>query len=450
MNPQRANPYDPKRKYRYEPLVRVGDLDEARRRLAAIAGSVRPAAGGIRVVKRAGWLAARVPNRDVAVRIWRRMLGWCKRHSQSVLRAVAITDLERLAEADFALEPAALDVPATRVALDNYSVKIAESACRFNYALFPEDVSWILLSTLDRSYLFLLGPPGDLEELLGVPAEDLGRHDYYDSELEHDAQSEDDAHFESDPELDDWFLGGEPLPALEAFREHYARAGLGQPVFIPIRGYYEALRPVDELAELRRRYAVLRRAVELPGDETIRFIKRPGWVAVPGEDGVDQLEAENMAAYARRQGQDFLWALGLERGMFTIEGKPGISGWEPASFDVPLIPRVIENIDYPHFYNYALLPQDGAWVLVSSIHDEYRVLMGPPELVEEIMWCSVERGFARFEEYIAEVKERGEEKLAEAFLLTLTKLRDRYPELPAGEWVSDDLTAAEWSVALSS
>ena len=47
MKPKHADPYDPKRKYRYEPLVRVGDLDEARRRLAAIAGSVRPAAGGI-------------------------------------------------------------------------------------------------------------------------------------------------------------------------------------------------------------------------------------------------------------------------------------------------------------------------------------------------------------------------------------------------------------------
>ena len=377
------------------------------------------------------------------------MRAWCKRRSQSVLRAVAITDLDGVDEADFALEPAALDVPATAEAVANYRVKVVSSAHRFNYALFPDDVSWILLSTLDRSSLFLLGSPVALEELLGLAAEDLARFDYYDGELEDNAKVADDSPLESDPELEDWLFGGEPLPALEAFRESYPRAPAGQPVFIPIRRYYDGLDPFDEPAEVRRRYGVLRQAIDLPGHEAIRFIKRPGWVAVPGEDGVDQLEAENMAAYARREGQDALWALGLESGMFTVEGKPGISGWEPAGFDVPLIPAVIDNIDYPYFYNYALLPQDGAWVLVSSIYDEYRVLMGPPKLVEDIMWCSVERGFARFEEYITEVRQRGEEKLAEAFMPLLTKLRDRYPELSPGDWISDDLTAAKWRVDLS-
>lgn len=205
----------------------------------------------------------------------------------------------------------------------------------------------------------------------------------------------------------------------------------------------DSLVPAWDPAEVARRYAVLRQAVRLPGDGTLRLVARPGWVAVATEDGLPSRgDADRIAAMSRRQGRGWLWALLLDDlDPHDAHGNP--IAW-PAVCDVAATPdgvRLVRRMAQP--VHYALLPADAAWVVLALMRDDRGLVLGPAATVAEILACSIASAHHAYQQ--AADDQRGRDPLAAARIdAEVEQLRDRYPRLAAGDALALDAPWATW------
>lgn len=198
------------------------------------------------------------------------------------------------------------------------------------------------------------------------------------------------------------------------------------------------LDPVRDREVLRTRYTILSGAVRLPGDGSVRLVRRAGWVAVPTELP-DAQDALPLLVLCEQEQRTVLSGMSLrQQGWTDDQGRPV---W-PLGFDVPATLDGLQAFlgTVSAFVNcYALLPDDLAWVVVIMGPSEYAVLLGPSKTIETIIERPVEQGYALFEEYA-----RSEEAGREHRIGVLTALRDRYPRLAPGETLSLDASWATW------
>lgn len=206
---------------------------------------------------------------------------------------------------------------------------------------------------------------------------------------------------------------------------------------------YLPLTTVEDWGELARRYEVLRRAVRLPGDGTIRLVRREGWVAMP----TPEFNVGNVSSWlpvlvlCERERRETLWGLALED-----MGWQEPDRWDvgPAGFDVPATLDGLRGFFADILvFSYALLPPDASWVVVTVGQADYYALLGPPKAVETIIERPVEQGYKLFEEEDIPVFESFP-KTAESLRRVLTALRDRYPQLTPGDTLALDEPWATW------
>lgn len=192
--------------------------------------------------------------------------------------------------------------------------------------------------------------------------------------------------------------------------------------------------PVLDGAELQRRYRTLGQVVRLPGDGTVRLVRREGWVAVPTEP-LSEADAPGLLDLCEKESRQELWALSLRRQAWRApDGSPV---W-PAGLELPATHRGLEALlrEVASFVNtYALLPEDAAWTALAMGPSDYGLVLGRPEAVERVLG-PVARAHQAFEEYASD--------LEEPLRAVLEALRDRYPALPPGQELLLEEPWATW------
>lgn len=209
---------------------------------------------------------------------------------------------------------------------------------------------------------------------------------------------------------------------------------------------YHLLEPINDWAHLIERYRVLEHGVRLPGDGKLHLVAREQWVAVPTEDGVPSGgDVRRIAKVCDEQGWRHLWALAMEE--LQVRDSEGREVHWPYGFDVPATTEGVEQFVRAIVpLHYALLPPDGSWMILAMLRDDLEILVGPPEIVQDVLGCSVERVYEEYEDEIDGARQRGNISLAESRRAELEKLRDTYGSLPPGDELAlDGRSWATWS-----